>query len=645
MCGFAGRFHPRRLPEVPSWSARASERLRHRGPDGDGAWQDLRCELVHRRLAIVDRSPAGAQPMPNEAGDIQLVLNGEIYNHRELREELGRRGHRFRGRADTESIVHLYEELGPAAAGRLRGIFAFALYDQPRRRLVLVRDRFGVKPLYYARLGGEHGEWVFASEIKAILAHPDFRPRIDRQACYDFLGLGFVPEPMTGFANIASLPPGGVLVLDADGVRLATYSEVRADPRDSLTLPQAVEAVESAVEAAVARQREADVPVGALLSGGIDSALVVAAHTRLTGASLRTFTMGFPDATHDESEAAQRIANHCGTDHRTIRATPETLSADDVLALLRHFDQPFADPSLLPTYWVAQAIRDHGLVCALSGDGGDEVFGGYPRFWQSERLLALAHAPAWIRRTGTVVGRALLPLTRDLGRRMTKVARIAALSRNDASHLLAGLSCYLSEEEKTELVSGDARASLAPCARVFDGYPQRSVDSIEELSRRLSETMFRVTLPGAMLRKVDMMSMRAGIEVRVPLLDEDLVAIGMSLPHRLKTDGRRGKLVTRALADRWLPREIARAPKRGFSPPVDVLASRDLHTALADLLTGADARTRGVVSQQLTNSWLSLFARARAGATDSRVSRGGLSQRLLILLSLETWMRDHALSW
>jgi asparagine synthase (glutamine-hydrolysing) len=587
----------------------------------------------------------GAQPMPNEAGDVQLVFNGEIYNHRELREGLGRRGHHFRGHSDTEVIVHLYEELGPAIASHLRGIFAFAVYDRARSRVVLVRDRFGVKPLYYARVDEEDGEWIFASEIKAILAHPRFRPRLDRQACYDFLGLGFVPEPMTGFANVAALPPGGVLELDAGGARRSTHAAVRAVPRASLTLAEALDDVGERVEAAVARQREADVPVGALLSGGIDSALVVAAHSRLPDTPLQTFTVGFPDAAHDESRAAQRVADHCATEHHTIRAAPDTLRADDVLALLRHFDQPFADPSLLPTYWVAQAIRDRGLVCALSGDGGDEVFGGYPRFWQSERLFTLMRAPAWVRRTGDAVGMALLPVTRDLGRRVTKVARIAELARDDASHLLAGLSTYLSEEQKADLVVADARAALAPTARVFDGYARPAVEDLEDLSQRLSETMFRVTLPGGMLRKVDMMSMRAGIEVRVPLLDEDLVALGMSLPHRLKTDGRRGKLVARALADRWLPRDVARAPKRGFTPPVDLLASGDLHTALADLLTGPGSRTRGVLSPHLVGIWLSLFARHRAGAADSRISRGGLSQRLLTLLSLETWMRDHALSW
>ncbi len=644
MCGFAGRFHPVRLPDEPTWQHRASQLLRHRGPDGDGAWRDARCELVHRRLALVDLSPTGAQPMPNETGDIQLVFNGEIYNHRALREVLVRHGHQFRGRSDTESIVHLYEEFGPTLAGRLRGIFAFALYDQRRNRVTLVRDRFGVKPLYYARLDDD-GEWIFASEIKAILAHPRFRPILDRQACYDFLGLGFVPDPMTGFANVAALPPGGVLELDAAGARRSTHTAVCALPEASLTLAEALDAVGTKLQAAVASQREADVPVGALLSGGIDSALVVAAHTRLTDAPLRTFTMGFPDAAHDEALSAQRIAAHCTTLHHTIRAEPKSLRADDVLALLRHFDQPFADPSLLPTFWVAQAIRDRGLVCALSGDGGDEVFGGYPRFWQSEHLFALMRAPAWIRRTGDAVGTALLPITRDFGRRVTKLVGIAELARTDTAHLLSGLSNYLSEAQKSELVAADARTGLAPSARLFDGYPQPAVDDLEELSRRISETMFRVTLPGGMLRKVDMMSMRAGIEVRVPLLDEELVALGMSLPHRLKTDGRRGKLVPRALADRWLPRAIARAPKRGFTPPVDLLASDDLHAAAADLLMGSAARTRGVLAPALVDGWLSQFARRRRGQADGRVSRGGLSQRLLILLSLETWMRDHALSW
>jgi asparagine synthase (glutamine-hydrolysing) len=644
MCGLAGRYHAERLASAPDWRLRADALLAHRGPDGSGVFADERCELVHRRLAIQDLSPTGAQPMTNEDGTIQVVFNGEIYNHWDLRRGLVGRGHHLRGTSDTEVLAHLYEEEGPGFVRRLRGIFAIALYDRSRRRLLLARDRVGVKPLYYAGPGTD-GEWIFASEIKAILARPGFRPRIDRQACYDFLGLGFIPEPMTGYANIASLPPGGCLTIDPHAMRLESIAVPPPVPDDSYDLDAARERCAERLLDAVASQSVADVPVAALLSGGIDSSLVVAAHCHAVGRAPETFSVSFPDPTHDESAAAAAVAKHCGTRHHAVDATEYTGTTDDLLGLLRHFDQPFADPSCFATYWVARAIRDRGIICALSGDGGDEVFGGYPRFWQAPRLHALAQAPHWVLAAGEVGGDLLTRITADTGRRLAKASHLAYAGREDSSVILSGLSNYLSEEEKASLVAPEARDGLRPCHRLFDGHRPLAAPDTEELSRRMTESMFRVTLPGDMLRKVDMMSMRAGVEIRVPLLDEDVVAVGLALPHRLKTDGRQGKRVLRSLAARWLPRDIARLPKRGFGVPLDVLAPAGFDDALADLLTGDGARTRGLVAPALVRGWLDRFAGRDDSARHGDLSRGGLLQRLLTLVALESWMRDQGLSW
>src|SRR5437870_12654181 len=251
MCGVAGRFHPVALGGAPGWASRASALLANRGRDGEGHYSDDRCELVHRRLALIDLSPTGHQPMANEDGSVYVVFNGEIYNHRDLRSELERRGHRFRGTSDTEVLVHLYEEHGERMAGRLRGIFAFAIYDSRRRALYLARDRFGVKPLFYAL---HNGEWVFASEIKAILALPGFRPAIDRQACYDFLGLGYVPEPATGFANVSAVPKGAALTITPEAHRLRRYHELRVEPDPARELAGAVSVVETRLLDSVRRQ-------------------------------------------------------------------------------------------------------------------------------------------------------------------------------------------------------------------------------------------------------------------------------------------------------------------------------------------------------------------------------------------------------
>ncbi len=585
MCGIAGRFHPERLPAAPEWPARAAALLAHRGPDGSGHWRDDRCDLVHRRLAL----------MPNEDGTVYVVFNGEIYNYRALTAELQGRGHRFQGTSDTEVLVHLYEECGERMLTRLRGIFAFALYDQRRGRLFLARDRFGVKPLFYAV---HDGQWVFASEMKAILALPGFEPMVDRQACYDFLGLGYIPEPATGFANIQALPRASCLTVDAQGHHLRAYERIEAHPDSRRRLADTVDTTSGLLLAAVEAQSVADVPVAALLSGGIDSSLIVAAHHRATGQETTTFNVRFPDRVHDETATALAVSAHCGTRHHTIDLADWALTPESILDLLRHFDQPFADTSFIPTHWISRAVRERGIICTLSGDGGDEAFGGYPRFWRANRLVQAMWLPEWVAATAQATGNSLAAWTRDWGRQVTKAVQLARAGRRDSAVLLAGLSNYLSEEQK--------RALVQPAAR-------------DELS----------------------------IEVRVPLLDEDLVALGLVLPHRLKTDGRRGKIVLRELAARWLPPDVAAHPKHGFTIPLDVMVPPDFHVVLDDLLLARDARTRYMFDGRLVGTWLQLFRQARqaGGGTGGTISRAGLYQRVFMLLALELWLREQGLSW
>ena len=646
MCGIAGRFHPTLLPPDAAWRGRADSLLAHRGPDGRGHFADDRCELVHRRLALIDLSETGAQPMRNEDGSVLVVCNGEIYNHRALRAELAARGHVFRGTSDTEVIAHLYEEHGERLVEHLRGMFAFAVYDAARRRLLLARDRFGIKPLYYAT---HRGQLVFASEIKALLALAGFAPQIDRQACYDFLGLGYVPEPATAYVGVRALSPGTTLVADEGGQRAAQYHKTTARPTLAGTggrdLEARAEEVGAALLAAVSRQSVADVPVAALLSGGIDSSLVVAAHTRAAAQSIETFNVRFPDADYDETGVARAVAAHCGTAHRTIDMDG-ALAPDAVFRLFRHFDQPFADTSLIPVYQVAKAIRARGHICALSGDGGDEVFGGYGRFWRAHRLVQLMRLPGWLSAVVAGAGQQLTGVTRDLGRQLSKAVRLAHAGRADSSVLLAGLSNYLDEAQKRALVRAEARASLRRVYRCFDGFRPPGAADLEELSRRMTENLFAVGLPSDMLRKVDMMSMLSGVEVRVPMLDEELVELGLSLPHALKTDGRAGKLVLRALARRWLPPHVAAHPKHGFGIPLDRMLSPEFHAALRDVLLSSDARVRDILNMTLIEFWLNQLARARRGdGTTTTISREGLYQRVFIVLALELWLREHRLSW
>ncbi len=641
MCGIAGRFHPVALPPDPDWRSRVDTLLAHRGPDGRGHYADSRCELVHRRLALLDLSHTGAQPMPNEDGSVQVVFNGEIYNHRELRAELAARGHRFRGSSDTEVLVHLYEQHGPEMVSRLQGMFAFAILDRPRNRVLLARDRFGIKPLFYAAHGGQ---WIFASEMKAILALKDFRPELDRQACYDFLGLSYIPEPATGFANISALPKGTTLLLGERGAHATTYATVAAHPDPSVSRAHLAESAAELLLDGVDRQSVADVPVAALLSGGIDSSLVVAAYARSSKRPITTYNVGFPDREHDETNLALATAKRYGTQHQTIHIDEQDITADSVFALLRHFDQPFADPSLVPTYRVACAVRQRGIICTLTGDGGDEAFGGYPEFWRSERLARLASTPDWMLSTAGSITAPLASWTRNRGRQAAKAVRLAQAGRTDSAALLAGLFNYLTEPEKEELVQAGARENLLGAYRHF-GPGNRGVSDMEALSRQLTGRHFALSLPSNMLRKVDMMSMRAGIEVRVPMLDEKLVGLALSLPHRLKTDGRIGKLILRDLARRWLPPEVASHPKHGFTIPLDVMVRQDFHDALGDLLGSADSRTGAFLDRGLVSDWLRQFRAAMHAPGGGIVSREGLYLRVLMLVALELWLRDQGLTW
>ncbi len=642
MCGIAGRYRADGLVPDPGWRDRADRALVHRGPDGSGHYADRHCELVHRRLALLDLTSTGAQPLANEDHRIRVVFNGEIYNHRELRRELSSAGHCFRGTSDTEILVHLYEEEGETFVERLRGMFAFALYDCGERRLLLVRDRFGIKPLYVAN---HRGEWLFASEIKALYAARDFAPGLDRQACYDFLGLSYVPEPSTGLLGVSMLERGTCLRLDPSGAETRRFASVTATPEATRTLEEASRAVEDVLSRVLERQLVADVPVAALLSGGIDSSLVTAAAGRAGAADLRTFNVRFPDAQYDETGVALAVSQHCHTAHQTIDLDPADLAPDRCLELLRHFDQPFADTSLFPVYAICRAIRDRGIVCTLSGDGGDEAFGGYASFWRIEKLLRLADLPRGAQHVLGLIGRLSAPLTRDLGRQLAKAVHVAGELQGDTASLLSGLSNYLSPAQKHELVLPAAREGLRESSwRQPRREPAGTCDP-EELSRRLTENYFGFGLPSDMLRKVDMMSMRTSLEVRVPMLDEELVEIGLSLPHRLKTDGRQGKLVLRRVAERWLPASVAAHPKHGFSIPLDRMATPAFHDLTADLLLASDARIRGVVNLAVVSPWLAAFRRAGDGRKGGRISRGGLYQRVVMLLALEVFLRSRSLTW
>jgi asparagine synthase (glutamine-hydrolysing) len=401
MCGIGGWLGF--LARGESYAKGIVRAMHHRGPDAQGfrAWPAA--GLVHTRLSIIDVSPAGAQPMTNEDGTVWAVFNGEIYNHSELRRRLQARGHIFRGRSDTEVLPHLYEDEGPEFVKRLRGMFALAIYDTSKQKLLLARDRFGIKPVFYApgknRLG-------FASEIKALRALPNIDIQPDRQAIYDFAALFYIPAPETFYRGIRALQPGEMLEARMDGETISwktqMYHQWSITSDSSLTLDEAADRADALLSSAVRRQMESDVPLGTLLSGGIDSSLVSAAAQKALNSELRTFNVRFSDDGYDETWAAIETAKHIGSCHETLKIEDEQGTWEHVTGLLLHAGQPFADTSLFAVNAVSKLMRRHVTV-ALSGDGGDEAFGGYDVYWRIARIAALQRLPVPIRRGGSEI--------------------------------------------------------------------------------------------------------------------------------------------------------------------------------------------------------------------------------------------------
>ncbi len=644
MCGIAGRFQPHGLVENTEWAKNASQVLSHRGPDGEGFFSDPFCQFVHRRLSLIDLTRTGDQPMTNEDGSVWIIFNGEIYGYAALRNELVQKGHIFRGTSDTEVLLHLYEECGTELFSRIKGIFAFAIYDQKENSLLLARDRFGTKPLYYTF---QDGQWIFASELKAILAWKGISPAIDRQACYDFLSWGYIPEPATGFQNIFALPRSSYLLIQPERHTTRQYYSVSPKPDFSGSMEQAVDVVSDKLQDAVRYQKVADVPVGSLLSGGIDSGLITAAYSKVSPKNFFTFTVGFPDAEYDESALSAKTAQYLGTNQTVITCTDWQLKESETIELLAHFDQPFSDTSLFAVNLVTKGIHDNGMRCAFSGDGGDEAFGGYAFYGHLHRLLTLQPLPDFSKALAmagnqAVLGR-LMPGSARQARRAIEIAR----SRTP-SEFLSQLVSYLTEKQKQELVLAEARDGLAPAGRLFEPFEEGW--GIEQIASQLTAALFALSLPGEMLKKVDMMSMKNSVEIRVPLLDEALVEFAAHLPYSMKSAGDKNKRVLRALAARWLPGEVSQAQKHGFGIPLDVLAAQSLKQVIRDRLLSPDARIHTFLNTGKIRHWVDLFEN-RSADTKSRgryaleISREGLYQRLFFLLSLELWMQKYQLSW
>jgi len=583
-----------------------ADRLRHRGPDEDGLWHDGNAALGHRRLSIIDRS-GGRQPLGNEDGTCQVVFNGEIYNHRALRRELVSRGHRFRTHCDTEAIVHAWEEWGTGCVERFEGMFAFAVYDSARRELFLARDRLGKKPLFWAELDGVIH---FASEIKALRRSPAWRGETDPSVLESYLSLGYVPAPDTIYRGVRKLEPGHWLHLREGRVEVRPYWDVVVFDSDGRAEQDVLEELDALLQQAVAERLESEVPLGAFLSGGIDSGLVVSYMSRSMTDPPRTVSVGFEDAAHNELEAAGRVAARYATRHHAVTLAP--VLEEMLERIVTGFDEPFADSSAIPTYYVCAGARRHVTVC-LSGDGGDETFGGYdfryvPHAWEDRARRLVPGAP----------GRAAL---RALGRiwprspRLPRALRLATLLENvgrDPVEAYYSDLCFLKPHDARQALgmAPDRDPRSSPVWEKVTA-PYRTCPSPSPIQRAQYADL-KVYLPNDPLVKVDRMSMQHSLEVRCPLLDHRIVELAFRLPTRTKMPGLRAKHLLKRLGERYLPPENLRLPKRGFTAPVARWLAGPDSTRFAEEVLSPGAAAADLLDQRVVRGWLEEHRQRRA---------------------------------
>jgi asparagine synthase (glutamine-hydrolysing) len=576
MCGICG-INENNIDLVE----RMCDQMVHRGPDQDGVYAGEAVTLGHRRLSIIDLSENGRQPMFNEDRRLALICNGEIYNFKALRRDLEVRGHRFSSQSDSEVILHAYEEWGLDSVSRLRGMFAFALYDDRRKRLWLVRDRIGIKPLYYYH---RNGSLVFASEIKAILEDRRIQRTLNHQALYDYLGFEFVPAPQTMFRDIYKLPAGHHLVCENGHVDLQPYWDLRcAPPSPRPTYAQAVEEQRRLIDEAVASHLVSDVPLGVFLSGGLDSSTIVAMMRRHISGSLKTFTIGYEDKSFSELAYAQQVADHFETDHHVLML--DTLKPQYVETALWHLDEPMTDLSAVPLYLLCQQVRDHVTVC-LSGEGADESYAGYDRFKASslERFYRLIPGPI----RNDVIAR----LVDKLPDQPQKKGAVNMLKRfvdgarlpEEGAHLR--WQYFNSDQNDRHLFSRDFRKAVQiDHFRPLRPYRQRCA-AADRINREIFMDM-RFMMTDSVLMKVDKMSMASSLEVRVPFLDHVLVEYLASLPGSWKLNKLTTKFIFRSALQGILPDNIVNRGKQGYSLPVKHLLRGDLRPYMTGLLNDA----------------------------------------------------------
>jgi|LGVF01.1.fsa_nt_gb asparagine synthase (glutamine-hydrolysing) len=632
MCGIYGELSLSENNQIGRQAEIAIDALSHRGPDQRGTWHDQGVFLGIRRLSIIDLK-TGHQPIANKDESCWIVHNGEIYNFLELRRELEQQHHHFRTRSDTEVILHGYEEWGPNYIQRLRGMFAFAIYDRrartagPRgqasavdRRLFLARDRVGKKPIYYYR---DADRFVFASEIKALLAHPDIPRRVNRRIIPLYLAYGYVPPPHTAFEDIYELPPGHILTIQDGQITERQYWDITYPDGSGLDLSEGeiIERLRRLMEDAVRLRLVSDVPLGAFLSGGMDSTGVVAFMAHLMDKPVKTFAIGFEsDPSFNELQYARLAVRTYGTDHHEFVVQPNAI--DLLPKLVWHYDQPFADSSAIPTYLVSQLTREHVTV-ALTGDGGDELFAGYERFAAARLAEGYCRTPQFVQAALAYLVRTMPESTRYDGfvRRARRFVENAPLPL--AERYLGWVGIFDAGFIR-ELLAGGAEVDPV---NHFQSYFQH-VDDVDPIGQLLYVNT-KTYLPGDLLVKTDRMSMANSLEVRCPFLDHEFLEFAAHIPSNLKLRKLTTKYILKKALKGMIPREIIRRKKHGFGVPVGLWFRTDLKDYVRDVLLSPQALRRGYFRKEALQS---LIDEHQSGRRDH-------GHRLWALLTFEIWHR------
>lgn len=625
IAGYSGSFQSAALGKM-------SDRIAHRGPDGHGEFFDVehKVGLAHRRLSIIDLSATGHQPMLDSAGQIAIVFNGEIYNFRELRAELEKAGHIFRGYSDTEVLLNLYLQDGEAMLQRLNGVFAFAIWDGRCRSVFVARDALGVKPLYYAET---NQGVVFSSELKALLVNPEVSREIDSVAVLMHLTYLWCPAPHTILAGVKKLPPGHAMVLSNGRVqRQWKYYELPYDQKIlRVSAEEAAESVAQAVRTAVERQMVADVPVGAFLSGGLDSSAVVAfARQSNPDVRLQCFTIGLEEAGKDgfadDLPYAMRVAEHLGVDLHTVHVGPEM--AQQLEKMIYFLDEPLADPAPLNALFISQLAREHGIKVLLSGAGGDDIFSGYRRHYALQQERFWSWLPGGARHL-LAQGASMLPVSNPTLRRVRKAFEYAGL---DADERLVSYFYWGQPAQLRKLLSSrylaevDAHQVAEPLLSALDNMPSDAA----ALNRMLFlESKF--FLPDHNLNYTDKMSMATGVEVRVPLLDLDLVSLAARLPVEFKQRGREGKWIFKKAMEKYLPHEVIYRPKTGFGAPLRAWlhSEKQLRPLLREVLSDEAIKRRGIFD---AGGVQTLIAQDSKGEVDATYT-------IFSMMCIELWCR------